>query len=46
MERVEAQVNGMPHDGGLRIQGHHHTCRFLSEVVHTIRIVQNDMSIM
>jgi hypothetical protein len=28
---VEAQVDGMPHDDGLRIRRHHHTRPFLSE---------------
>jgi hypothetical protein len=32
VERVEAQVDEVPHDDGLRIQGHHHTCPFLSEL--------------
>jgi hypothetical protein len=31
VERVEAQVDGMPHDDELRIQGHDHTRPFLSE---------------
>jgi hypothetical protein len=31
VERVETQVDGMPHDDGLRIRGHHHTHPFLSE---------------
>jgi hypothetical protein len=31
MERVEAQVDRMPHDNGLRTQGHYHTHPFLSE---------------
>jgi hypothetical protein len=29
--RVEALVDGMSHDDGLRIRGHHHTCPCLSE---------------
>jgi hypothetical protein len=32
VERVEAQVDEMPHDDGLRIQGHHHTRPFLSKL--------------
>jgi hypothetical protein len=49
VERMEAQVDGMPHDDGLRTQGHHHTHPFLGEftpsamVVHTIKKVQNVM---
>jgi hypothetical protein len=31
VERVEAQVDGMPHDDGLRTRRHHHTRPFLSE---------------
>jgi hypothetical protein len=31
VERVESQVDEMPHDNGLRIQGHHCTCPCLSE---------------
>jgi hypothetical protein len=31
VERMEAQVDGMSHDDGLRIRGHHHTCPCLSE---------------
>jgi hypothetical protein len=31
MERVEAHVDGKPHDDWLRIWGHHHTHPFLSE---------------
>jgi hypothetical protein len=31
VERVEAQVDGMPHDDKLRIRGHHQTRCFLSE---------------
>jgi hypothetical protein len=31
VERVEAQVNRMPHDDGLRTQGHHHTRSCLRE---------------
>jgi hypothetical protein len=38
MERVEAHVNGMSHDDGLRIRGHHHIRPCLSEFVSsTIR---------
>jgi hypothetical protein len=31
VEKMEAQVDGMSHDDGLRIQGHHHICPCLSE---------------
>jgi hypothetical protein len=31
VERVEAQVDGMPHDDGLRTRGNHHTRPFLGE---------------
>jgi hypothetical protein len=31
VERVEAQVDGMPHNDGLRARGHHHTRPCLSE---------------
>jgi hypothetical protein len=31
VERVKAQVDGKPHDDGLRIRGHHQTRLFLSE---------------
>jgi hypothetical protein len=31
VERVEAQVDEMPHVNGLWIRGHHHTCPCLSK---------------
>jgi hypothetical protein len=31
MERVEVQVDGMSHNNGWRIPGHHQSCPFLSE---------------
>jgi hypothetical protein len=34
---VEAQVDGIPHDDRLMIQGHHHTHPFLSEFAPSSR---------
>jgi hypothetical protein len=31
VEKMEAHVDRMSHDDGLRTWGHHHTCPFLSE---------------